>query len=381
MVAAAVAEGPLRRWWTTPAWPGQALRRLPWPTQAARLLPHGSRCGRPRPGAGQHRVRGAAGRIPHSAYLLLYRRARVAAAHAGRARRRRARYAPLLTFRCSTCWCSDGVHPACVLAALAALAAAALPQRRTPAHPSALGLARARRMQRGSTRARACCGPHLCPGCEGSTPHMVGTPTDDGEVELLPGGVDVADDIFGKNLQGGRARARCEDAPAAHRTRTPATRQQQERGGSECTGAHRAAPAGCEKALGTVTRPSMTPFSSALFLDVLLRRPALRSRRAASCIAFRAATSASSCAARATMSSCCVWVHFGPPMLMSTLGIAGGRAPSPRPLERPQKQTETNKSKPQASFFVFPRKVTDRKGGRATRTTWERVADHVRGRR
>ena len=36
---------------------------------------------------------------------------------------------------------------------------------------------------------------------------MVGTPTDDGEVELLPGGVDVADDIFGKNLQGGRTRA------------------------------------------------------------------------------------------------------------------------------------------------------------------------------
>ena len=48
---------------------------------------------------------------------------------------------------------------------------------------------------------------------------MVGTPTDDGEVELLPGGVDVADDIFGKNLQGGRTRARCEDAPEAHRRR------------------------------------------------------------------------------------------------------------------------------------------------------------------
>ena len=295
-------------------------------------------------------------------------------------------YAPLLTFRCSTCWCSDGVHPAC---ALAAGAAAALPQRRTPAHPSALGLARARRMQRGSTRARACCGPHLCPGCEGSTPHMVGTPTDDGEVELLPGGVDVADDIFGKNLQGGRARARCEDAPAAHRTRTPATRQQQERGGSECTGAHRAAPAGCEKALGTVTRPSMTPFSSALFLDVLLRRPALRSRRAASCIAFRAATSASSCAARATMSSCCVWVHFGPPMLMSTLGIAGGRARGPRPLERPQKQTETNKTS--CFFLLFPptksQLTKDFAGGNIGKgvgrraRTWERVADHVRGRR
>lgn len=61
---------------------------------------------------------------------------------------------------------------------------------------------------------------------------MEGTPTDDGELELLPGGVDVADDIFGKNLQGGRTRAKCEDAPEAHRPAHTATRQQRARGGT-----------------------------------------------------------------------------------------------------------------------------------------------------
>lgn len=88
----------------------------------------------------------------------------------------------------------------------------------------------------------------------------------------------------------------------------------------------------------------MTPDSSAMFLDLVLRRPALRSRLAASCIAFRAATSASSCAARATMSSCCVWVHFGPPTLMSTRGIAGGRSRGTRPLVEPKRKLRQTRS-------------------------------------